>query len=99
MKIDGIQPIPFGQLLKQNETGSPKTEARKFSETLKEMVEQVDNMHKTAGQAARDFVAGKNIQLHEVMAAGQEAQISFQFMMEIRNKLMEAYQEVSRMQV
>jgi len=70
-----------------------------FSDTLKNMMEQVDVKHKEAGKAVEDFIAGKDIELHEVMAMREEAQISFQFLMEIRNRMIEAYQEVSRMQV
>ena len=79
-----------------------KTKAEKvpsFSDTLKNLVEQVDNKQKEADNAVQGFVAGKNVELHEVMAIREEAQISFQFMMEVRNKLLDAYQELSRIQV
>ena len=96
-KIDALQQI--SQLAKQNSQPLKKNESSKFADTLKEMINQVDELQKVSGQSTKDFIAGKNIDLHEVMAAGQEAQLSFQFMMEMRNKLLEAYQEINRMPV
>lgn len=96
-KIDALQQI--SQIAKQNSQPLKKSESPKFADTLKGMISQVDELQKVSGQATKDFIAGKNIDLHEVMAAGQEAQLSFQFMMEMRNKLLEAYQEVNRMPV
>lgn len=96
-KIDVLQQI--SQIAKQNSQPLKKNESPKFADTLKAMINQVDELQKASGQSTKDFIAGKNIDLHEVMAAGQEAQLSFQFMMEMRNKLLEAYQEVNRMPV
>ena len=96
-KIDVLQQI--SQIAKQNSQPLKKNESPKFADTLKAMINQVDELQKASGQSTKDFIDGKNIDLHEVMAAGQEAQLSFQFMMEMRNKLLEAYQEVNRMPV
>jgi len=96
-KIDVLQQI--SQIAKQNSQPLKKSEAPKFADTLKAMINQVDELQKLSGQSTKDFIAGKNIDIHEVMATGQEAQLSFQFMMEMRNKLLEAYQEVNRMPV
>ncbi len=96
-KIDVLQQI--SQIAKQNSQPLKKDESPKFADTLKGMINQVDELQKASGQSTKDFIAGENIDLHEVMAAGQEAQLSFQFMMEMRNKLLEAYQEINRMPV
>ena len=96
-KIDALQQI--SQIAKLNSQPLEKSDSTKFADTLKGMISQVDELQKASGQSTKDFIAGKNIDLHEVMATGQEAQLSFQFMMEIRNKLLEAYQEVNRMPV
>ncbi|MFQ5649094.1 MAG: flagellar hook-basal body complex protein FliE [bacterium] len=98
-KIDAIQAPAFNQLLKQEDLSINKKDVPKFSETLQGLVGQVDALHNASGDAIKEFIAGKDIHLHEVMALGEEAQISFQFMLEVRNKLVEAYQELSRMQV
>ncbi len=98
-KVDLIQSLGIQPNLDKLAGKTKDEKVPSFSATLKNMVEQVDNTHEAAGKAIQGFVAGKNIELHEVMAAREEAQISFQFMLEVRNKIIEAYQEVSRMQV
>jgi flagellar hook-basal body complex protein FliE len=100
-KVGELQLKAVSQLLsKQLEPNKNREgEAPEFSETLRGIIEQVDGTHKASVEATKDFIAGKNVNLHEVMALGEEAQLSFQFLMEIRNKLVEAYQEVSRMPI
>lgn len=98
-KINAIQASQFNKLLEKESVSLKDKDVPKFAETLKGMLDQVDGLQNASGEAIKDFIAGKNIQLHEVMAIGEEAQISFQFMLEVRNKLMESYQEISRMQV
>jgi flagellar hook-basal body complex protein FliE len=45
------------------------------------------------------LLAGKNVSLHQTVIAMEEAQVSFQLMVEVRNKLLESYQELMRMQL
>ena len=98
-KVDMVQRTTAQQMLQQLQANPSSEDAPSFSETLKGMIDHVDELHSEAGQAVQDFIAGKNIQLHEVMAIGEEAQISFQFMLEVRNRILEAYQELSRTQI
>ena len=98
-KITAFQ-LDTASRLFQPENGKMKNQdIPKFSDTLANLVQEVDGLQKASKQAVTDFVAGKDINLHEVMAMGEEAQLSFQLLMEIRNKLVEAYNEVSRMQI
>ncbi|RMF62351.1 MAG: flagellar hook-basal body complex protein FliE [Calditrichaeota bacterium] len=100
--MDKIEALRAGFL---NQIQAPKLETaeerepQKFSETLGQLLDQVDELQQKAGKATEDFLSGNGGNLHEVMALGQEAQLSFQLMLEIRNKLVEAYQELSRMPV
>ena len=69
-----------------------------FLELLKEYLKDVDaNQHK-ADKAIDEFLAG-NKEIHEVILAVEKADISFRLFLKIRNKLIEAYQEIMRMQV
>jgi flagellar hook-basal body complex protein FliE len=52
---------------------------------------------KESDQLARDFATGKNNNIHEVMIASEKAGISMRFLLQIRNKLLDAYQEIMRM--
>jgi flagellar hook-basal body complex protein FliE len=45
------------------------------------------------------MLSGQNVPLHQVMIASEEASVSFQLMLEVRNKLLDGYQELMRMQV
>ncbi|MCB1984710.1 MAG: flagellar hook-basal body complex protein FliE [Burkholderiales bacterium] len=71
-----------------------------FNETLKAAIDKVNDAQQTAGQLSRDFVSGEsNTDLHEVMISLQKANVSFQSMVQVRNKLVTAYQEIMNMQV
>jgi len=70
-----------------------------FAQVLKNSIDQVNQTQKQATKMAEDLVAGTgNQNLHEVMAALQTASISFQEMVQVRNRLVSAYQDVMNMQ-
>ncbi len=68
-----------------------------FEDTLKSLISRVDSELKESAQKTEDFATGKNRSLHEVMIASEKAGISLKFLIQVRNKLLEAYQEISRM--
>lgn len=69
-----------------------------FADTLKAFTLRVDDQLKEADRKTQEFAVGKNRNMHEVMIASEKANISFRLLLQIRNKLMEAYQEIMRMQ-
>lgn len=73
--------------------------AASFEGVLGQFVGQVDGKLKTAGDAVHGLLSGEPVPLHRVMIAAEEASVSFQLMVEVRNKLLESYQELMRMQV
>lgn len=70
-----------------------------FADMLSRAVNSVDASMKASEQGVQDFIAGETDSVHEVMISMQRAQISFQMMVEVRNKAIEAYHELSRMQI
>ncbi|MCX7773875.1 MAG: flagellar hook-basal body complex protein FliE, partial [Clostridia bacterium] len=56
-------------------------------------------LEQESNKMTEDFIAGRTDNIHSVMIAGQKATIALQFVMEVRNKVMDAYQEIMRMQV
>lgn len=72
---------------------------RDFSNALKDAVERVDEAQKAADGQIEAFVAGEQEDVHEVVIAMNEAKLSFQLMTQVRNRMLEAYQELMRMQV
>lgn len=70
-----------------------------FSSSLKDAVERVDGAQKAAEGQIEAFVAGEQENVHEVVIAMNEAKLSFQLMTQVRNRILETYQELMRMQV
>lgn len=70
-----------------------------FSETLSQAVRDVNALQGEAGKAIERMVSGEATDMHEVMIAVEKAKTSFELLMEIRNKTIDAYKELMRMQV
>ena len=70
-----------------------------FGDFLKSAVQNVDDLQHQSDQAIKQFLAGEGPDIHSVVLAANKADISFQMMMQIRNKLVQAYQEIMRIQV
>ncbi len=80
-------------------TASRPTTGPAFGETLADAVGRVDQAQKTADAQVEAFVAGETENTHEVMIAMNQAELHFKLMTEVRNKLLDGYQELMRMQV
>ncbi len=98
IEIRGIQPFDMETGLRRPEVSTTGT-GDSFGKMLTRAVGSVDQTMKTSEQGIQDFVAGKTENVHEVMIDMQRAQLSFQLMVEMRNKAIETYQEISRMQI
>jgi flagellar hook-basal body complex protein FliE len=71
-----------------------------FSQALKSAIDQVSAAQQSAQQMTKDFVGGQsNVDLQDVMINLQKASLSFQQMVQVRNKLVSAYQDVMNMPV
>jgi len=70
-----------------------------FSEILKSLINQVNELQNKADESVQELVSGETGSIHQVMIAIEEADLAFRLMMEVRNKLIEAYQEIMRMQI
>ena len=70
-----------------------------FGHLVTDLVSDVTAKQAAAAESVHALVSGKNVSLHQTMIAMEEASISFQLMVEVRNKLLESYQEIMRMQL
>lgn len=70
-----------------------------FSEMLGKALDTVNNMEMDASHAAERMAAGLEPDIHSVMIASEKASLAFQLTAQVRNKILDAYQEVMRMQV
>lgn len=69
-----------------------------FADTLKQALGGVQESQQTATDYVQKFLRGENVELHQVMAATEEAQLSLEMLIELRNKFTEAYRTVINMQ-
>jgi len=74
-------------------------DGEQFSSVLEKVINKVDNDYKESDKAIQNFVSGKDTNLHSTLISLEKADVSFQLMMKVRGKLMEAYHEVMRTQV
>ncbi len=101
--IDQLASVNLRELI--SATNNPKVkiesgeEHENFGDTINDFIKSVNQKSKEAGKLASDVVQGKSQNLHEAMAAMEESGLSFKLMLEIRNKLLESFKEVQRMQV
>lgn len=70
-----------------------------FSQVLGGLVEDVNRLQQAAARTTDKLLVGELEDVHQVVVAMEEAQTSFRLLMEVRNKMVEAYREVIRMQV
>jgi flagellar hook-basal body complex protein FliE len=70
-----------------------------FGDTIKKAITQVNDSQQTADTLATKLAAGDAVEVHQAMIAMQKASMALQFTVQVRNKVIEAYQEIMRMQV
>ncbi len=81
-----------------DEVTNPPHRPEGFATLLKEMVSNVNDLQSRAADKEKQFLKGEISDVHEVMIAAEEASVAFSMLMEIRNKLLDSYREIMRMQ-
>lgn len=94
MKIEGISSQLNVQLPKNSEVSTDK-----FNNLLKDFIAEVNSDLKSASEAKELLMQGKVNNMVELMASIEKADISLRLATEIRNKVIEAYQDIMRMQI
>jgi len=92
---DTVQPLNPG--IDPKRMGPQKADAPKFDEMLKGFLTDVNHMQNYADESIQKMVAGEIKDVHQVMLAVGEAKVAFNLMLEIRNKTMDAYNELIKM--
>lgn len=77
----------------------PRGQRANFGEAFKQAVDKVDLDQRVANDQVSAFIAGEQENVHEVVISMNKAQLSFQLMTEVRNRMLETYQELMRMQI
>lgn len=96
MEISRVTASVFPQL----EKAAPKApQGNDFAEKLWQALEEVNNLQKEADAAILDVALGKEENLHRAIIALERANLALGLAVQVRNKVIEAYQEIMRMQV
>jgi flagellar hook-basal body complex protein FliE len=78
---------------------APKSPAAEFGNLLTDFIGSVNKDQMDASKITQKFVNGDNVEIHDVMIAGEKARTSLELLMEIRNKTVDMYKELTRMSV
>jgi flagellar hook-basal body complex protein FliE len=84
--------------LEEVHSSSEKKEAS-FSDILENSIEKVNDYQSQADTAIKEMIAGRNKNIHETMLTIERADTSLKLMMQVRNKILDAYKEIIRMQI
>lgn len=103
MSIEAVSFIPSAtaQAIESKLPGAAAsgTAAPNFGDWLSREIAQVNGKIQSADKQVQDLALGKAGNLHDVMIALEESKLSFQLMVQVRTRLLEAYQDILRMQV
>ena len=89
----------FDMMDSKNVQSSTENTNKDFGAVLMEKLDGVNKSQLDAENATESFIKGDNIDVQNVMLSTEEAKMSLEMAVQVRNKLVEAYQEISRMQI
>ena len=97
-----IQSIGTNSILNNlniSNTTEEKTNGTSFSNVLSDAISKVNDSEVNANNKIESLIKGEDVEMHEVMLAMQESVLSLQALIEVWNKSVEAYQEISKLQL
>ena len=99
MRIEPLQLMPVKASFVDTIGNQQQVETKSFGEFLSDSLKEVNTLKKQSEVANMKLAAGQVEDISEVVIAGEKASIALQLTMQVRNKMVEAYQEIMRMQV
>ncbi len=101
MAIESLNSVSSAMVTPGNtlKTATPYESQQKFANFLKDSINNVMKTEETSNQLTSKMINGENVDIHQVMTAAQKSGITLQLTLEVRNKAIEAYQEMMRMQM
>jgi flagellar hook-basal body complex protein FliE len=97
MQVSGIGTIASLQAPQASKKGSATGEG--FGDLLSKAINQLAQLESEANNAAVNLATGEPVEIHDVMVAMEQANLGFQLALQVRNKLIDAYQEIMRMPI
>jgi flagellar hook-basal body complex protein FliE len=98
-QINSIGPVQKQGGLDKFQKIQPQEQGASFKDTLNGFIKDVNSMQVKADESIEKMAAGEITDVHQVMSTVEEANVAFNMMMEIRNKVIDAYQEVMRIRL
>ncbi|WP_018750910.1 flagellar hook-basal body complex protein FliE [Paenibacillus sanguinis] len=98
MSFDAVKPLAGTQLTSQTQSQTPAESMKQFGSFLNEAIEGIAAQEVNAQQVNSQFLLGK-VNADEMMIASEQALLSLQLTTQVRNKVIEAYQEIMRTQI
>jgi flagellar hook-basal body complex protein FliE len=98
-EVSSVPSIDASRLSINRTQSVDRVTAPGFSEMFEKFVRGVDQKKKISAQATQDLILGKSDNVHEAMVKSEESKLAFNLMIEVRNKLVDSYKELMRMQV
>ncbi len=95
----GLEGVSLPSSPRSSDASGESSSATSFSKVLEQAVQDVDGKMKAAEADQNKLLSGETNNLHQAMISIQESSVAFSLMVEVRNKLVESYQELMRMQV
>lgn len=95
----GLNPLGPAAGAAGTAAGTPRAEQGGFADVLKGKITEINELQLQADKAIAGVMLEDSQSIHQAVIALEKANVSFRTMMEVRNKIVEAYQEVMRMQV
>lgn len=83
----------------EKSSSSPSAGGASFADTLKQAIDQVNDLQKSSDKAAQNLATGRSDNVADVMIAAEKADIALRVMVQVRNKVLDAYNEIMKMQV
>jgi flagellar hook-basal body complex protein FliE len=93
-QTNGVDFVPIDKTTPTNRVTAPG-----FAQMFENFVKGVDRKKKISFRETQDLILGRSDNVHEAVVKSQEAGVAFNLMIEVRNKLVESYKELMRMQV
>ncbi len=95
-----VSPVqPLNPIRTEPVAPATRTSESSFKDVLSSAIAEVEGSRTAANKSVDQFLAGEGGDLHSTILAGQRAELEFQLFLQVRNKVVSAYQEVMRMQM
>ncbi|HBG46104.1 MAG TPA: flagellar hook-basal body complex protein FliE [Deltaproteobacteria bacterium] len=97
--VDSVKGALSAQIDSLGKAAAGGEQGTGFSQVLKESIDKVNSLHNEADKAIEGLSTGQVNNIHDTMIAIEKANLSFNLMVQVRNKLVQAYEEIMRTQV